>query len=139
MFISLVLTSQLIHQNIDYTEGLFIDYRHFDQYNIQPIYEFGFGLSYTTFKITNLSISAHTDTLAAQAAANSTVLYDTLAWVSVDVCNTGSVYGTEVPQLYIGSPADGAPPRVLRGFEAVHLQPGEKQQVTFEVTRRDLR
>ena len=62
-----------------------------------------------------------------------------MAWVSVDDCNTGEVYGTEISQLYIGSPAEGAAPKVLRGFEAVHLKPGETKRVTFELTRRDLR
>lgn len=59
--------------------------------------------------------------------------------MSVDVCNTGSVYGTEIPQLYVASPAEGAAPRVLRGFDAAHLNPGETKRVTFELTRRDLR
>lgn len=97
------------------------------------------GLSYTTFKLTNIAVSAHSDTLARDAPANSSSLYDTLAWVSVDVCNTGDKYGTEVPQLYIGSPAEGAPLKVLRGFQATYLNPGETKRVTFELTRRDLR
>jgi beta-glucosidase len=97
------------------------------------------GLSYTTFKLTNIDVSAHTDPLARDAPANSKNLYDTLAWVSVDVCNTGDKYGTEVPQVYIGSPAEGAPAKVLRGFEATPLNPGETKRVTFELTRRDLR
>lgn len=126
-------------QDVNYTEGLFIDYRHFDQNDIKPIYEFGFGLSYTTFKVENLDIAAHTDSLPADALPNSNTLYDTMAWVSFDVRNTGDLYGTEVPQLYLGSPAEGAPPKMLRGFEAIHLQPRETKRVTFELTRRDLR
>lgn len=97
------------------------------------------GLSYTTFKLTNIEVSAHTDTLSRDAPANSKNLYDVLAWVSVDVCNTGDKWGTEVPQVYIGSPAEGAPMKVLRGFEATHLNSGETKRVTFELTRRDLR
>lgn len=87
----------------------------------------------------NIAVSANTDSLDADAPANSKNLYDVIAWVSVDVCNTGDVYGTEVPQLYLGSPAEGAPPKMLRGFDTAHLQPGETKRVTFELTRRDLR
>lgn len=79
------------------------------------------------------------DSLNANKPANSKKLYDAIAWVNVEVCNTGDVYGTEIPQVYVGSPADGAPVKVLRGFEAVHLQPGETKKVTFGLTRRDLR
>jgi beta-glucosidase len=89
--------------------------------------------------MTNIAVSANTDPLPASRPANSKDLYDTIAWVSVDVCNTGDVYGTEVPQVYLGSPADGAPPKQLRGFDTAHLQPGETKRVTFELTRRDLR
>lgn len=97
------------------------------------------GLSYTTFKLTNLDVAVQSDALNADEPGNSKRLYDAIAWVKVDVCNTGDVYGTEIPQLYVGSPAEGAPVKVLRGFEAVHLQPGETKKVTFELTRRDLR
>lgn len=97
------------------------------------------GLSYTTFKLTNLDLAVTSDSLNADEPANSKKLYDAIAWVNVEVCNTGDVYGTEIPQLYVGSPAEGAPVKVLRGFEAVHLQPGETKKVTFELTRRDLR
>ena len=96
------------------------------------------GLSYTTFKMTNLE-AAVAGTIAADAVASSSTLYDVVAWVSVDVCNTGAIFGTEIAQAYIGSPAEGAAPRVLRGFEAVHLGPGETKRITFELTRRDLR
>lgn len=87
----------------------------------------------------NIEVSAHTDTLGRDEPANSKSLFDTLAWVSVDVCNTGDVYGTEVAQLYLASPAEGAPLKMLRGFDTAHLQPGETKRVTFELTRRDLR
>jgi len=89
--------------------------------------------------MTNLDIAATADSLNANEPGNSKRLFDVVAWVNVEVCNTGDVYGTEIAQLYIGSPAEGAPVKVLRGFEAVHLQPGEKKKVTLELTRRDLR
>jgi beta-glucosidase len=97
------------------------------------------GLSYTTFKMTNLDIAATGDSLNADEPGNSKRLFDVIGWVNVEVCNTGDVFGAEIAQLYIGSPAEGAPVKVLRGFEAVHLQPGEKKKVTLELTRRDLR
>lgn len=97
------------------------------------------GLSYTTFRLTELDLAVTSDTLNANEPGNSKKLYDPIAWVNVDVCNTGSVYGTEIAQVYVGSPAEGAPIKVLRGFEAVHLQPGETKRITLELTRRDLR
>jgi beta-glucosidase len=133
------LGHHLTFQDIDYTEGLYIDYRWFDKQEIEPIYEFGYGLSYTTFKMTYLDIAVTGDPLNADEPGNSKKLYDVVAWVNVDVCNTGDVFGTEIAQLYIGSPAEGAPLKVLRGFEAAHLHPGETKRVTFELTRRDLR
>lgn len=97
------------------------------------------GLSYTTFKLTDIDFAVTSDSLNSDEPANSKRLYDGVAWVNVEVCNTGDVYGTEIAQLYVGSPAEGAPVKVLRGFEAVHLHPGETKTVTFELTRRDLR
>jgi len=89
--------------------------------------------------MTNIEATITGGSLAADQPAKSKALFNTIAWVSVDVCNTGDVYGTEIPQLYISSPAAGAAPRVLRGFHAVHLKPGQTKRVTFELTRRDLR
>jgi beta-glucosidase len=97
------------------------------------------GLSYTTFKMENLNVSLTGGSVNANELANSKKLYDVIAWASIDVCNTGDVYGTEISQLYVSSPAEGAAPKVLRGFEAVHLSAGETKRVTFELTRRDLR
>jgi beta-glucosidase len=89
----------------------------------EPLYPFGFGLSYTTFSITNLKISA------AQVKVGNAVT------VTVDVTNTGKVAGDEVVQLYIHqkSGSDSRPMRELKGFERVPLQPGETKTVTFEL------
>lgn len=129
----------------NFTEGVFVDYRHFDAYNITPRYEFGFGLSYTTFAYGNLAmvkaasgVSFATYPTGVIAEGGQTDLWDVLATVTADVSNTGDVAGAEVAQLYIGIPAPGAPVRQLRGFEKRMLQPGEKQTVTFALTRRDL-
>jgi beta-glucosidase len=86
-----------------------------------PLYSFGFGLSYTTFSITNLKVSAP------QVKVGSSVA------VTADVTNTGPVVGDEVVQLYIHQKAgsDSRPMRELKGFERVTLKPGETETVTF--------
>ncbi|WWC88926.1 uncharacterized protein L201_003841 [Kwoniella dendrophila CBS 6074] len=124
--------------DVEYTEGLLVDYRWFDKNNIEPAFAFGFGLSYTTFDYSNLSVQPSTATLDKFAAANSTELYDCLALITIDITNSGTVAGSEVPQLYIGSPADGAPVKVLRGFETVGLDCKAKKTVSYNLTRRDL-
>jgi beta-glucosidase len=88
-----------------------------------PLYPFGFGLSYTTFSITNLKVSAP------QVKVGKTVT------VTADVTNTGSVAGDEVVQLYIHQKAgsDSRPMRELKGFERVALKPGETKTVTFSL------
>ncbi len=86
-----------------------------------PLYPFGFGLSYTTFSITNLKVSA------------SQVKVGSVVAVTADVTNTGQVAGDEVVQLYIHQKAgsDSRPMRELKGFERVTLAPGETKTVTF--------
>ena len=88
-----------------------------------PLYPFGFGLSYTTFSITNLKVSAP------QVKVGSSVT------VTADVTNTGSVVGDEVVQLYIHQKAgsDSRPMRELKGFERLTLKPGETKTVTFHL------
>lgn len=212
----------------NFSEGLFIDYRHFDKYNITPSFEFGFGLSYTTFELSNLALvqllpkSAFPKprpaaTLppkydqkipdpsialfpagfrklrkyiypyiekvedvknggryqypdgyeiqqplspAGGGEGGNPSLWDEHVEVTVDVTNTGPRAGAHVVQLYLsypGSPKpDGTlkpeedtpesneesktqfPVKVLRGFEKVMLEKGEKKEVKFRLTRRDL-
>ncbi|KAL4929364.1 glycoside hydrolase superfamily [Aspergillus undulatus] len=129
----------------DYTEGLYIDYRHFDQADIEPRFEFGFGLSYTTFNHSNLAVdSSNSFTLTPYATGpvteggHSDLFYEILT-ISADITNTGDVAGAEVAQLYLSFPeAAKAPVRQLRGFAKVYLEPGESQTVTFPIQRRDL-
>jgi beta-glucosidase len=132
----------------NYTEGLFIDYRHFDQAKISPRFEFGYGLSYTTFNYSHASI-----TMSNGAAANLTAaaggklipggpsqLFDTIATASVEVQNTGKTTGDEVVQLYVKYPAgSGEPPRQLRGFTRLHdIAPGNTATANFTLQRRDM-
>ncbi|QKD61980.2 glycoside hydrolase superfamily [Fusarium oxysporum Fo47] len=126
----------------DFSEGVFIDYRHFDAKNITPRFEFGFGLSYTTFEYADLQVSnsqAQTQDYPAGALTEGgrSDLWDVVATVTANVSNTGSIDGKEVAQLYVGVPGDG-PVRQLRGFTKPAIKAGETATVTFELTRRDL-
>jgi beta-glucosidase len=99
-------------------------YRYFEGESLWP---FGYGLSYTTFSYSDLSLP--------NAPINAGDPLD----VSVNVTNTGRVGGDEVVQLYLKFPdVPGAPLRALRGFERVHLQPGARQKVEFHLNSRDL-
>lgn len=123
-----------------------MDYKYFDKYNVTPRYEFGYGLSYTTFDYSSeVSLAANTTALSqAYAMGDLAVggredLWDVVASASTSISNTGSVAGAEVAQLYISFPAAADEPvRQLRGFEKIMIQPGESQTVTFELKRRDL-
>ncbi|KAJ5882328.1 Glycoside hydrolase family 3 [Penicillium soppii] len=130
-----------------FDEKLEIDYRYFDAQNISVQYEFGFGLSYTTFNISDLSAEALSDSITAipedrpiQPGGNP-ALWETLYNVTASVTNSGRVEGATVPQLYVTFPdstPEGTPPKQLRGFEKVSLDAGESRTVAFELMRRDL-
>ncbi|KAL1952086.1 hypothetical protein VTO73DRAFT_1235 [Trametes versicolor] len=127
---------------IPYSEGLFIDYRHFDQANIAPRFEFGFGLSYTTFSYAALKVSGSTAGGTRQAVGPGSALdpwlHDPVVAVTFTVTNTGSRAGTEVPQLYTSPPASAnQAPFNLKGFDSVYLNPGETKTVTFQLSRYD--
>lgn len=126
----------------NFSEGVYIDYRRFDKLNMTPRYEFGFGLSYTTFNFSDIVV----DTVqgadvgewptAAVAPGGQADLWDAVAIVSATLGNDGPVAGAEVAQLYVGIP--DAPVKQLRGFEKRFLQPGASTTVTFQLTRRDM-
>ena len=114
----------------------------FLQNNIEPRFEFGFGLSYTTFSYSNLRISGSTAGGTRQALGPGSSLdpwlHDPVVTISFTLTNNGSKAGTEVPQLYTSPPASaGQAPLNLKGFDAVFLQPGESKTVTFELSRYD--
>jgi len=99
-------------------------YRYF---NGKPLYPFGYGLSYTTFKYSDLSVP--TQAVAAGQPVDA----------EVTVTNTGKVAGDEVVQIYLKFPAvKGAPLIALRGFQRIHLEAGASQKVHFELKNRDL-
>jgi beta-glucosidase len=145
----LKLTEDANAWQADFTEGLLIDYRHFDYYNLSVQYEFGFGLSYTNFSMSDVQIKRLAPSnLTARAPAVNTMpggnptLYDTLYEISVKVKNTGAMAGDAVPQLYLSQPVDAVfgitPSKVLRGFDKVTLGAGQTRTVTFPLMRRDL-
>ncbi|KAI0010234.1 glycoside hydrolase family 3 protein [Xylariaceae sp. FL0662B] len=117
----------------DFTEGTYIDYRGFDAKNIEPRFEFGFGLSYTKFEYSSLDIDLLDFDICSYDQES---LWSTIATVNATIKNTGSVAGAEVAQLYLGIP--NSPPKQLRGFEKIPLAPGESGEVVFELSRRDL-
>jgi beta-glucosidase len=131
---------------IEFSEGNYIDYKYFHQQNKTVEYEFGFGLSYTTFAYgSNLSITHSTVALSStyatgmRSAGGREDLWDTVATLSTSLTNTGARSGAEVAQLYVEFPATANEPvRQLRGFKKVMVQPGETEKVSFELRRRDL-
>ncbi|KAB8229655.1 fibronectin type III-like domain-containing protein [Aspergillus alliaceus] len=124
------------------TEGSYIDYRRFDALNIEPRFEFGFGLTYTTSNYSDLGIS-HTDADCSYYPPPGEImegglesLWDVVAVVTARVSNAGEVTASEVPQLHMGIP--GAPAEQLRGFTKIPLEPDETKSVHFPLTRHDL-
>ena len=101
---------------VSYSEGLKIGYRWFDSENIEPLFPFGYGLSYTTFKYSALKLKSNGKT----------------ARVSFTLTNTGKRSGADVAQVYVAFPKPlGEPPRQLKGFQKVYLDAGESQRVTI--------
>jgi len=139
---------------IEYAEELLFDYRYFDAANITPRYEFGFGLSYATFKYSDLTVSkmefsfdealrdnweASKPSPTGEGSSTALWLHERAYSVSFKVNNTGCVHGTEIPQVYVHHPTSaGEPPAVLRGFSDVHLAPGEEKEVRITLSRYDL-
>jgi beta-glucosidase len=108
--------------HVDYAEGIYVGYRGFDKRNVEPLFAFGYGLSYTTFEYTKLQV-------APKAAPGKPVD------VSLQLRNTGTREGAEVVQLYLRDVASSVdrPMKELKGFRRVNLKPGETQTVTFSL------
>ncbi|EIW74780.1 glycoside hydrolase family 3 protein [Coniophora puteana RWD-64-598 SS2] len=142
--------------SINYTEGLFIDYRWFDAHDIMPRFEFGYGLSYTTFEFSDLTITpvSPMDTAdmtlvnnwenggaspIAEGSSTALWLHMPAYQVTFNITNTGSVYGGEIAQLYLHHPAEvGEPPSVLKGFTDVWAAPGETATGSITLSRHEL-
>jgi beta-glucosidase len=114
-------------KEVVYEEGIYVGYRYADKFKVAPSYPFGFGLSYTTFSYSPVTLSAST-------------LKDQLT-ATVTITNTGKVAGKEVAQLYITAPAAqlDKPAQELKGFAKTRLlQPGQSQQLVFTIHVNDL-
>jgi beta-glucosidase len=111
-----------INNQVDYSEGLDMGYRYYDAHNVTPLFPFGFGLSYTTYKYSNLKV-----TPGSGNTAN----------VTFDVTNTGSRSGSEVAELYVTMPAAaGEPPIQLKGFQKLALSPGATGHASIALNAR---
>ncbi len=104
---------------VDYAEDIFVGYRYFDTHDRDIFFPFGFGLSYTTFEFSDMSLFVHDDIVRVQAT----------------VKNTGDREGAEVVQVYVHhkNPSVERPIRELKGFEKVHLEAGESTMVEIEL------
>ena len=115
-----VPSSEIYDKTADalYQEGIYVGYRYYDKAGVPVRWPFGYGLSYTEFSYSDLTVSGDT--------------------VSVTVRNTGAFAGAEVVQLYMEAPQDGVhrPLRELKGFQKIFLQPGENRTVHFTLTGR---
>jgi beta-glucosidase len=111
---------------VQYSEGLDVGYRWYNAKNIQPLFPFGYGLSYTSFRYSGLRVTP--------------VVSGTQdVQVTATVTNTGHRSGTDVAQLYVTDPASaGEPPRQLKGFARVDLRPGQSERVRFTLAPSDL-
>jgi beta-glucosidase len=113
--------------HVKYSEGIFLGYRYYDRSEIKPQFPFGFGLSYTSFAYSNLSVKPLTGNLNDPVS------------VSFDIKNTGHRAGAEVAELYVGDSHASVPRPVkeLKSFAKVSLQPNETRHVTLTLKRRD--
>jgi len=111
---------------VEYREGVFVGYRYYDKKQIEPLFPFGYGLSYTSFEYTNLTIDKK------EITDNETLN------VKVTVKNTGNMRGKEIIQLYVKDTESKVtrPEKELRGFEKIQLKPGEEKTVTFNLDKR---
>ncbi|KAF9873383.1 beta-glucosidase 2 [Colletotrichum karsti] len=135
----------------DFTEGQLIDYRHYDATNIEPLYEFGYGLTYTTFAIEGdvdvsfvdgeSKVASRPDSSLQVQPGGNPQLWEEVVVVKAKVSNTGKVAAHSVPQFYLSYPdgvPEGTPQKVLRGFEKIWLDAGASSDVEFRLLRRDL-
>lgn len=110
----------------DYREGIFVGYRYYDKKDMEVLFPFGYGLSYTTFACSNLRLSA------------SEITDQETLTATVTVTNTGTCAGKIVVQLYVGDKVSTVlrPVRELKGFEKVALAPGESKDISFVLDKR---
>ena len=114
-----------IHRVVKYTEGIYVGYRYYDEKKIEPLFPFGFGLSYTKFVFHDLRVSQ-------PSAAH-------IVQVEFDVANSGAVAGAEVAQVYVAMPSSAAvpqPPKQLKAFQKVKIEPGNSAHIRLTLSKR---
>lgn len=111
-------------KDVKYSEGIFLGYRHYDKAGSKPLFPFGYGLTYSTFKFSNLAVTGNDS-----SNVN----------VSFDLTNTGTREAAEVGELYVSDTHAGLPrpPKELKGFSKVSLRPGETKTVNIKLDSRD--
>lgn len=114
-------------RNVKYNEGILVGYRWYDAKNIEPLYHFGFGLSYTKFEYSSLNVSSQN------------VKKGSKVKVTFDVKNTGSIEGKEIVQLYVKDVESSVlrPEKELKGFVKISLKPGETRAVEMTLNEKD--
>jgi beta-glucosidase len=113
--------------NTFYKEGIYVGYRYYDSFDVPTAYEFGYGMSYTSFDYSDLELSSNS--------------FSSKMQVTVTVTNSGEVAGKEIVQLYLAAPQTEIekPVQELKGFAKTELlQPGDSQQLSFELDERSL-
>ncbi|WP_409446987.1 glycoside hydrolase family 3 C-terminal domain-containing protein [Mariniflexile rhizosphaerae] len=115
-------------ESVVYTEGILVGYRWFDTKNVEPLYPFGYGMSYTTFEFSHLKTDKETYNA------------DAIIEVTFNIKNTGKVAGKEVAQLYISDPESYVEKAAqeLKGFEKVFLKSGSSKTVTMQLPAKEL-
>jgi beta-glucosidase len=122
-----LMGAKIIPAEVTYEEGIYVGYRYYSTFGIKPAYEFGYGLSYTTFKYNNMKISSPT--------------FSNNLTADVTITNTGNVPGKEVVQLYISAPIKklDKPALELKAFGKTGLlKPGESQKLSFTISAAEL-
>lgn len=108
---------------VKYSEGIDVGYRWYESHGVKPLFPFGFGLSYTTFEFSHLSV-VNVDTSRHEVT------------LKFAVKNTGKVAGAEVAQVYVGFPSipeGNEAPKQLKGFQRVYLKPGQSKTITVNL------
>ena len=115
------------HYDVEYKESVLVGYRWYEAKNIEPLFPFGFGLSYTTFELS-------------KAKAAKQISAEKPLKVTVRLENTGKMAGAEVVQLYVSenNPTVLRPKKELKAFKKVHLEPGKQTTVELELKHSDL-
>ncbi|GFP74684.1 glycoside hydrolase family 3 C-terminal domain-containing protein [Clostridium fungisolvens] len=113
-------------EKVEYKEGVFVGYRHYDTRDIEPLFPFGYGLSYSSFEYSDIKLD------------KKSITDEQTVTVTVKVKNTGDIEAKEIVQLYVKDVESSIsrPEKELKGFEKVSLKPGEEKTVVFTLDKR---